>query len=192
MKSVALHLGVLVLLVAAQFVLPPYHANNLSRILVLAVFAMGYNIAFGYSGLLSLGHALLFAAGMYGAGMLVHHAGTAALPALLIGTLAGGIMAALVGLLALRTAGVSFMIVTLMFAQVGFLTILYFNDVTGGDEGIALTAPERQFIGLDLTQDAPRFWVALVLFAIALAAHPARLRRRFGRLRRRIRENEDR
>ena len=80
MKSVALHLGVLVLLVVAQFVLPPYHANNLSRILVLAVFAMGYNIAFGYSGLLSLGHALLFAAGMYGAGMLVHHAGTAALP----------------------------------------------------------------------------------------------------------------
>jgi branched-chain amino acid transport system permease protein len=148
MKSVALHLGVLILLVVAQFVLPPYHANNLTRILVLAVFAMGYNIAFGYSGLLSLGHALLFAAGMYGAGMLVHHAGTAALPALLIGTLAGGIMAALVGLLALRTAGVSFMIVTLMFAQVGFLTILYFNDVTGGDEGIALTALQRQFIGL--------------------------------------------
>ena len=192
MKSVALHLGVLVLLVVAQFLLPPYHANNLSRILVLAVFAMGYNIAFGYSGLLSLGHALLFAAGMYGAGMLVHHAGTAALPALLIGTLAGGIMAALVGLLALRTAGVSFMIVTLMFAQVGFLTILYFNGVTGGDEGIALTAPERQFIGLDLTQDAPRFWVALVLFAIALAANLALVRSRFGRVMLAMRENEER
>ena len=192
MKSVALHLGVLVLLVVAQFMLPPYHANNLSRILVLAVFAMGYNIAFGYSGLLSLGHALLFAAGMYGAGMLVHHAGTAALPALLIGTLAGGIMAALVGLLALRTAGVSFMIVTLMFAQVGFLTILYFNDVTGGDEGIALTALQRQFIGLDLTQDAPRFWVALVVFAIALAANLALVRSRVGRVMLAMRENEER
>jgi branched-chain amino acid transport system permease protein len=141
---------------------------------------------------LSLGHALLFAAGMYGAGMLVHHAGTAALPALLIGTLAGGIMAALVGLLALRTAGVSFMIVTLMFAQVGFLTILYFNDVTGGDEGIALTALQRQFIGLDLTQDAPRFWVALVVFAIALAANLALVRSRFGRVMLAMRENEER
>jgi branched-chain amino acid transport system permease protein len=101
-------------------------------------------------------------------------------------------MAALVGLLALRTAGVSFMIVTLMFAQVGFLTILYFNNVTGGDEGIALTAPERQFIGLDLTQDAPRFWVALVLFAIALAANLALVRSRFGRVMLAMRENEER
>jgi branched-chain amino acid transport system permease protein len=192
MRSAVLHLGVLVLLVAAQFVLPAYHANNLSRILVLAVFAMGYNIAFGYSGLLSLGHALLFAAGMYGAGMLVHHAGLAALPALIIGTLAGGVMAGAVGLLALRTVGVSFMIVTLMFAQVGFLTILYFNGVTGGDEGIALSATERQFIGLDLTQDAPRFWVALALFAVALVANLALVRSRFGRVMLAMRENEER
>jgi branched-chain amino acid transport system permease protein len=94
--------------------------------------------------------------------------------------------------LALRTAGVSFMIVTLMFAQVGFLTILYFNDVTGGDEGVALTALERQFIGLDLTQDAPRFWVALVLFAVALAANLALVRSRFGRVMLAMRENEER
>lgn len=192
MKSWALHFAVLILLAVAQAFLPPYHANNLSRIMVLAVFAMGYNIAFGYSGLLSLGHALLFAAGMYGAGMLVHHAGVGALPALIVGTLAGGAMAALVGLLALRTAGVSFMIVTLMFAQVGFLTILYFNSVTGGDEGIALTANQRLFLGADLTQDNPRFWVALALFAIALIANLVLVQSRLGRLMLAMRENEER
>ena len=192
MKVWALHIAVLLALIVAQSLLPPYHANNLSRILVLAVFAMGYNIAFGYSGLLSLGHALLFAAGMYGAGMLVHHAGTAALPALIAGTLAGGLMALAVGLLALRTAGVSFMIVTLMFAQVGFLTILYFNGVTGGDEGIALTAPQRQMLGFDLTQDTPRFWVALTLFAVALVVKLALVQSRFGRLMLAMRENEER
>ena len=192
MKVWALHIAVLLALIVAQSLLPPYHANNLSRILVLAVFAMGYNIAFGYSGLLSLGHALLFAAGMYGAGMLVHHAGTAALPALIVGTLAGGLMALAVGLLALRTAGVSFMIVTLMFAQVGFLTILYFNGVTGGDEGIALTAPQRQMLGFDLTQDTPRFWVALTLFAVALVVKLALVQSRFGRLMLAMRENEER
>lgn len=192
MKVWALHIAVLLALAVAQGLLPPYHANNLSRILVLAVFAMGYNIAFGYSGLLSLGHALLFAAGMYGAGMLVHHAGTAALPALIGGTVAGGLMALAVGLLALRTAGVSFMIVTLMFAQVGFLTILYFSGVTGGDEGIALTAPQRQMLGLDLTQDAARFRIALGLFAVALIANLALVRSRFGRLMLAMRENEDR
>ena len=192
MKVWALHIAVLLALIVAQSLLPPYHANNLSRILVLAVFAMGYNIAFGYSGLLSLGHALLFAAGMYGAGMLVHHAGTAALPALIVGTLAGGLMALAVGLLALTTAGVSFMIVTLMFAQVGFLTILYFNGVTGGDEGIALTAPQRQMLGFDLTQDTPRFWVALTLFAVALVVKLALVQSRFGRLMLAMRENEER
>ncbi len=192
MRVWALHIAVLVALAAAQAVLPPYHANNLSRILVLAVFAMGYNIAFGYAGLLSLGHALLFAAGMYGTGLLVHHLGVPALPALILGTLAGGLMAALVGLLALRTTGVSFMIVTLMFAQVGFLTILYFNGVTGGDEGIALTAPQRTFLGADLSQDVPRFRVALGLFGLALIAKLALVRSPFGRIMLAMRENEER
>lgn len=192
MKIWILHLVILAVLAAAPAVLPAYHANNLARILVLAVFAMGYNMAFGYAGLLSLGHALLFSAGMYGAGLLVHHAGTPALAALIAGTLAGGAMAALVGLLALRTAGVSFMIVTLMFAQVGFLTILYFNDFTGGDEGIALTAIQRSLAGLDLTQDGPRFAVALGLFALALVAKLAIVQSRFGRLMLAMRENEER
>ena len=58
MKIWALHLALLAALFAAQFLLSPYHTTNLARIMVLAVFAMGYNLAFGYTGLLSLGHAL--------------------------------------------------------------------------------------------------------------------------------------
>lgn len=192
MKVWLLHLAVLLALLVAPALLSPYHANNLARILVLAVFAMGYNIAFGYAGLLSLGHALLFAAGMYATGLLVHHAGTAAAPALLAGVLAGGAMAAAVGTLALRTAGVSFMIVTLMFAQVGFLTILYFNGVTGGDEGIALSADQRRLFGLDLTLDGPRYAIALALFALALLVKLALVRSPFGRLMLAMRENEER
>jgi branched-chain amino acid transport system permease protein len=42
---------------------------------VLAVFAMGYNLLFGYTGLLSLGHAMFFSAGLYGAGLTVYHLG---------------------------------------------------------------------------------------------------------------------
>lgn len=192
MKVWFLHIAVLAALAVAQALLPPYHANNLARIMVLAVYAMGYNIAFGYSGLLSLGHALLFGAGMYATGLLVHHTGLAALPALLIGLMAGGAMAALLGLLALRTAGVSFMIVTLMFAQVGFLTILYFNGFTGGDEGIALTGEQRRILGADMTKDVPRFWAAFVLFALALLANLLIVRSRFGRVMLAMRENEER
>jgi len=60
-KSLILHLGLIVLLFALQFIAPAYHHGNLARIMVMATFAMGYNIMFGYTGLLSLGHAMFFA-----------------------------------------------------------------------------------------------------------------------------------
>jgi branched-chain amino acid transport system permease protein len=68
-KAYALHLGVIALLFVLSFLLPEYYHGLLARIMVLAVFAMGYNMLFGYVGLLSLGHAMFFAAGLYGAGL---------------------------------------------------------------------------------------------------------------------------
>jgi branched-chain amino acid transport system permease protein len=192
MKAWLLHLAFIVTLFAAQFLLSPYHNTNLARIMVLAVFAMGYNLAFGYTGLLSLGHALFFAAGMYAAGLAAQAWGLSAGPALLIGLVGGGSMAAAVGLLALRTAGVSFMIVTLMFAQAGYLTILYFGATTGGDEGFTLSATSRSLMGFDLSTDTPRFLAALSLFAVALLTSLAVVRSPFGRTMVAMRENEER
>ena len=72
-KAIALHVAVIAALFALNFVLPEYHHGVLARVLVLAVFAMGYNLLFGYAGLLSLGHAMFFAAGLYGAGLTMYH-----------------------------------------------------------------------------------------------------------------------
>ncbi|MDP4033732.1 MAG: branched-chain amino acid ABC transporter permease [Pseudorhodobacter sp.] len=191
-KVWTLHLLVLAAVFAAQFVLPSYHTTNLARIMVLAVFAMGYNIAFGYTGLLSLGHALFFAAGMYGMGLPVWHLGWLSLPALIAGLLAGGVLAGAVGLLALRTAGVSFMIVTLMFAQAGYLALLYLNTWTGGDEGFVVTRTGRALFGFDLSTDTPRYSVAFLLFAAGLIACLWLVRSPFGRVMVAMRENEER
>ena len=60
MKVLGLHLGLLALLAVLGMVLPAYHQGNLSRIMVLATYAVGYNVMFGYTGLLSLGHAMFF------------------------------------------------------------------------------------------------------------------------------------
>ena len=70
-RAYGLHLGVIALLFVLSFLLPDYYHGLLARIMVLAVFAMGYNMLFGYVGLLSLGHAMFFAAGLYGAGLAV-------------------------------------------------------------------------------------------------------------------------
>ncbi|TIT71035.1 MAG: branched-chain amino acid ABC transporter permease, partial [Mesorhizobium sp.] len=72
-KTYALHIGIIALLFVLNFVLPDYHQGLFARIMTLAVFAMGYNLLFGYVGLLSLGHAMFFSAGLYGAGLTVYH-----------------------------------------------------------------------------------------------------------------------
>ena len=192
MKGWLFHLVVLGVLAVLAAILPAYHANNLARVLVLAVYATGYNLAFGYTGMLSLGHALFFGAGMFGAALPVMDWGWGGLPVLVIGMLAGGLMALAVGLLALRTKGVSFMIVTLMFAQAGYLTLIWFNGVTGGDQGLVLPGVARRVMGIDLTQDGPRLWLALGLYAAALLAAVALVGSRFGRVMLAMRENEER
>ena len=191
-RSLILHLGLIGLLIALQFVLPVYHHGVLARVLVMATFAMGYNIMFGYAGLLSLGHAMFFAAGMYGMGLSVQLWAMPVGPAFLIGVACAAGLALLVGLLALRTLGVAFMIVTLMFSQTLFLTILYFNPVTRGDEGFVIQQSVRQIFGLDLSAPTTRYFAALLLFAIVLLGILWLVRSRTGRVLIAIRENEER
>ncbi len=187
-----LHLGLIAALLAAHFLLPAYHHGNLARVMVLASYALAYNLLFGYTGLLSLGHALFFAAGLYGMGMGVQHLGLGAGAGLMLGIASGAVVSALVAALALRTSGVAFMIVTLMFAQAGFLTILHFGEWTRGDEGFVLAQAGRVLWGMDLSAPGTRYLAALVLFSICLLLSLALVRAPFGRVLVAIRENEER
>ncbi|WP_113912180.1 branched-chain amino acid ABC transporter permease [Roseovarius dicentrarchi] len=187
-----LHGGLIAALLALHFVLPVYHHGNMARIMVLASYAVGYNIVFGYTGLLSLGHALFFAAGMYGMGLAVQHLGMGPGAALAIGVAAGALIAGALGLLALRTTGVAFMIVTLMFAQAGYLAILYFGDWTRGDEGFVIARASRVLWGIDLSDPGNRYLAAWALFSAALLASLWLVRAPFGRSLIAIRENEAR
>ena len=195
-KAYALHLGVIALLFVLSFVLPEYYHGLLARIMVLAVFAMGYNMLFGYVGLLSLGHAMFFAAGLYGAGLAVIQLGWNVPFAFLGGIACGTVLAVVIGLLALRTSGVAFMIVTMMFAQVFYLIILYFSSWTGGDQGMVVPQPARVLTfgaaSFDLTNPTVRYMSALALFSLVLLVTLAIVRSRYGRVLVAIRENEER
>ncbi|WP_298919913.1 branched-chain amino acid ABC transporter permease [uncultured Roseobacter sp.] len=191
-RSIALHMSLIAILFILCFTLSDYHQGNLARILVLATYAIGYNVLFGYTGLLSLGHAMFFAAGLYGLGLPMHLAGLAPLPAFVIGVLCAALLSALVALLALRTIGVAFMIVTLMFAQCVFLSILYFGTWTRGDEGFVIPQAARQIMGLDLTDPTTRYLAALLLFSTALLITARIMQQRFGHVLIAVRENEER
>ena len=195
-KSPLFHGALLLLLFGLQFVLPEYHHLAVTRIILLAVFAMGFNLLFGYTGLLSLGHAMFFAAGMYGAGLVTYHLGWPVPIAMLFGVGCGALLSLVVGLVALRTTGVAFMIVTLMFSQVAWLSAAYFTTWTRGDEGLVLPESARSFSLLGrqwlLTDPGVRYNLALVLLALAMLVVLTVVRGRFGRAMLAVRENEDR
>ena len=196
LRPLLLHLAVIALLFALQFILPAYHHGVLTRIMTLAVFAMGYNILFGYTGLLSLGHAMFFSAGLYGAGLTVYHLGWS-VPAGFIAGLASGLaLATVIGFLALRTTGVAFMIVTLMFGQIFYLLTLYFAEYTRGEDGLVIDQAARVIeigdVWINLTDPTTRYFAAWLLFSMVLLITFFVVRRPLGRVLVAIRENEER
>lgn len=195
-KSVILHVAVILALFILQFLLPEYHHLTTTRIMVLAIFAMGYNVLFGYTGLLSLGHAMFFASGLYTAGMTTYHLGWGVVPAFFAAIGIGAAVALFVGLVALRTTGVAFMIVTLMFAQVAYLASLYFTEYTRGDEGLVLPEAARSFdlfgMHVNLVDPATRYYIALILLSITLFIVYRLVNGPTGRALIAIRENESR
>jgi branched-chain amino acid transport system permease protein len=188
--------GVLALIGLLQFVIADYHVLMASRMMVLATFAVGFNILFGYLGLLSLGHAMFFAAGLYGAGLSIHHFGWSLPSAFALGVVAASVLALVIGAIILRTIRVSFMILTLMFAQVGSLMVLYFAEWTNGQEGFSLPASARSLsiagMRLDLTQAETRYNLALLLLSVAVFVLFFYLKGGRGRVATAIRDNEER
>ena len=187
-RVLVLHLGLIAVLFVAQFVLTEYHHTNVARIMVLAAYAVGYNLLFGYTGLMSLGHAMFFAAGMYGAGLSIYYLGFGALSGFALGVVSSMILAALFGSFALRTSGVSFLIVTMMFGQACYLTILYFNEITLGDQGFIIS--DR--LSGSLVIPAVKYNVALLVFAASFMLSLVVVRSPLGRILVAIRENEER
>ncbi|MBI3031362.1 MAG: branched-chain amino acid ABC transporter permease [Candidatus Rokubacteria bacterium] len=168
----------------------------LARIMVLAVYAIGYNVLLGYAGLMSLGHAMLFASGMYATGLTILYFGVGAGAAFGLGVLASAVMATALGLVTLRASRVSFLIVTMMFSQAFYLATLYFNEITMGDQGFIISgqlaplrAGGREFAFSD---PAVKYNLALVVFALCLMLSVWLTRSPIGRVLVGVRENEER
>jgi branched-chain amino acid transport system permease protein len=196
LRDAALHAAVILALCLLQFAASDYVILVLTRIMVLAVYAIGYNLLFGYAGLLSLGHAMFFAAGLYTAAIATTRAGLSVPEAFALSILVGFLASTIMGLITLRAAGVAFMIVTLMFSQAAFLTVLYFGDYTRGDEGIVIPDTIRVFdffgMPVDLTDPVLRYNLALAILAVAIAFTLIVVRSKIGHVLVAIRENESR
>lgn len=161
--------------------------------LVLAGLAVSYDVIFGYAGLLSFGHALPFALGVYGTNLLMGTAGLDYALAVVVAVVGIAGLSTVVGALALRTSGVAFAMVTLAFAEAFSLLVL--TDpvrMFGGEEGLPL-ASERVpdlFRGVVNTQNV--YWLALAAAVVTYLVARLVVSSRAGHVFEAIRENEPR
>ena len=201
--------GALVLLLA----LPPlvqglgadFAVGVATRILIFALVGTSLNLILGYGGLVSFGHAAFFGTGAYVVAILAQHDtygeplltwpiaidGTqSALIAWPAAMAVSALLALVIGLVALRTSGLYFIMITLAFAQ-----MLYFLFISlrayGGEDGISLFG--RSAAGpLDLGEDVHFYYLVLGLVLLALWLKGHLVASRFGRVLRGIRDNERR
>ncbi|MBN8889152.1 MAG: branched-chain amino acid ABC transporter permease [Rhodospirillales bacterium] len=167
-----------------------------TRVLVLGLVAMSFNIVLGFTGQMSFGHAAYFGLGAYGAGLTLKFIAASTPLALLFGTLLGGVLGTLFGLLIVRRRGVYFAMVTIAFGQVCFYVAYKWNDLTGGYDGLRGFQRAPLHLGLatiDIAASSRVFYYfVLVIFALAVGAMALVLRSPFGRTLLAIRENERR
>lgn len=124
---------------ALPLVLPSFGASVMTEIFIMAIFAMSLGLIIGYAGLVSLGQAAFFDAGAYVVALLGGSLGnTYALLAIAI--LAGGALAFVSGALFVRTSGAYFLMLTLALGQVLYAVAFEADTVTGGDDGMSVSA----------------------------------------------------
>lgn len=184
------------LLAALPFFGEKFTVQFVTRVLIMAIFAMSLNLLVGFTGLVSLGHAAFFGVAGYCLALAAPQYQAADLwTSLPLAMLASGVLALLVGLLVLRTSGVYFIMATLAFAQ---MVYFFFHDsgFAGGSDGIYIHArPDASIAGwkpLDLEKFADLHYLVLGLFLLAFGFIRLLRDSLFGRVIAGIRVNEHR
>ena len=191
---VVLGAAVLALLVA-PLLIPTYQVLLLLPFTAYAVVLLGLNLLFGYTGLVSFGHALFIGIGAYTGAVLTSQLGIRHLEAtLVVAAVTGGLVAGLVGLLCVRYVKIYFGMLTLAFGMVFYTFLLKFYRFTGGDEGMRVLRPlllgqDFAWLGKTAYLAGPYYYYSLALLALATFVMWRITRSPFGLCLRTIRDN---
>lgn len=142
----------------------PFWISFFARILIYAIAASALNLALGYGGLVSFGHALFMGLGSYAVALPAFHGVGSGWIHLALCVGMSALVALAVGAISLRTSGMAFIMITLAFAQMGYFLLVSLKQY-GGDDGLPVAATSR-FGGLDLGATIPLYACALVILAL--------------------------
>lgn len=165
-----------------------------TKVLVYGIATMGLNLLLGFTGGLSFGQAAYFGLGAYGAGMALKYLAASTPLAILVGTLAGGVAATVLGPLVMRRRGIYFAMITIAIGQLFYFVAVRWNNVTGGEDGLAGFTRQPLHLGsLQIPLDATNFYyLVLACFTLAVAAMWTLLQSPLGHTWVAIRENRRR
>jgi branched-chain amino acid transport system permease protein len=185
--------SVLLFLLAFPWLMP-YEALAVN-ILIFGLFAVGFNLVFGYTGMLSFGHASFLGVGSYLTGIAMVHFGLHWLAAIVVGVLASLLAGLVVGYLAIRTRGIYFSMVTLALGQVIYYLFYKAERWTGGENGLrGIKAEVIDLFGfrIDFLNPMTKYYVIWFFVALAMWLVSRILASPFGAVIEAIRENEKR
>ena len=191
--------GPVALAAASMLVTAPFWAGQgllfvLGLAVIQAVFALSWNLLFGYAGLASFGHAGFFAIGAYATGAVMRAApGVPFALVLALAILLGSAAAALTGALALRRlSGVFLAVLTVALSEILRLVISYIPPL-GGEDGLSdIPRPPFRFGPIDLGSSQGYYWLLLLVAAAAALALRLLVANRFGRALAAIRQDPER
>jgi branched-chain amino acid transport system permease protein len=178
---------------AALAVLPfavPYAAVA-TNILIIAIFATGYNLLLGYTGLMSFGHGAFYGLGAYTAGFSLQQ-GQSVWIAIGAGMAAAALGGVVIGYLSLKRSDIYFALLTLAFSQVLYFIALQARTYTGGDDGLLGIPVVHLPLGIDLSAPLHMYYFSFAFFAVSAYTARRLVNAPFGRAMLAVRENEDR
>ena len=171
----------------------PGTLNLLGLCFVFGALALTYDLVFGYVGLLSFGHALYFATGVYVTAVALTRWHWSLPQALVLTALVALVLPLVLGAICLRMRDIPFAMVTLAFAQAGSILVMQNPfGLTGGEEGLALGGETLPSFLVGVANTRNLYWIALVLLLVVYALAWWAVNSPPGRVWQAIRENEPR
>ena len=187
---------VLILLVGIGLFTGRFTIYLTMRVMILGIFALGYNLLLGRTGLLSFGHGAFYAAGAYGLGFFTLKLSPHPLLGLLAAVLVAMVLALIIGFFCVRHTEIYFAMLTLAFGMMVFSLVWNAREITGGDDGLVGIMREPVslfgFFSLPISKDAQYYFLVLAIFIVsAWIVHRIRVSP-FGLALAGIRENSNR
>ena len=179
---------------AVFFIVLPFLTPTRSlatEMLIFAIFALGYDIVFGYTGLLSFGHAIFFGIGAYATGIVLVRLVPSLFLALVIGMALNLLVSYVVAFLSIRKKGIYFVMITLAFCQMFYFIGFKWTDLTGGDSGFH-GVPRTSLGPIDLNSEITLYFFILAIFLASVLVAFRIVNSPFGRVLKALKENEDR